>query len=172
MKTDKYEYTLISELISELEQAKEKFGNIPVTVRHCSPIFLNVMPYYYDGGYVVSDVNNIHSKFSSKDYSNGKGCSLREGLPNSFLDLQIIIPDSEEKLNGRSVREIDTEGWSFLCEMENEERQLFNGQLINYQWDKEKNQQKAYLASGEFAYGKSLHEAKLNLIKVYNESNS
>ena len=172
MKNDKIEYTSISELIKELEEIKEKIGDIPVCCKGSSPIRCEVEPYYYDGGYYVRDSKDPKNYLHSVTRKEGLG-GVSEGFHKSCVQIYDESIWEVHKLNGRSVREIDPENWQFLDEEEKKERDIFNGQLVKYSWEKDVDPNlkiyscKAYIDSGEFAFGEHMFGAKQNLIKLF-----
>ncbi len=168
MKNDKIEYTSISEFIKELEKIKEKCGDIPVCCKGSSPIRCEVEPYYYDGGYFARDAKDPKNYLHSITRKEGLGISA-EGFPKSCVQIYDESIWEAHKLNGRPVREIDPESWQFLDEEEKKEMDIFNGQLVKYNYDHDQKKYKAYLDSGEFALGEHMFGAKVNLVKLYQE---
>lgn len=171
-----YKYTKISDLIAELTAVLQERGDLPVTVRHATPVFTNVMPYYYDGGYTVRTADGAY--VTSRDYERGDS-DVRPGLPETFVDLASSQPNADDwnVVNGRSVREIDPDTWQYLEEQEAEERLIFSGQLVKYRIDNHPSgegnnrcyMQTAYLPSGEEGRGPSMADAKAALIRAYQE---
>ena len=178
MKTDKVIYTPISELIKELEEIKKNHGDIPVCYNGSSPVYTDVREYYYDGGYYLKDATNIQNYISSRSRTaDDKYTCITEGFPQSCVDIRGGMPGDWEdhSLNGRPVREIDPDSWEFLDKQEYEERKVFGGYIVKYAWEKQPNAKgyypvKAYLDSGEFAFGENMKEAREALTKIYTES--
>lgn len=170
MKNDKVSYTSISEFIDELKEILDKHGDLPVCVRGASPIWTDLLAYYYDGGFALQDVNDSANYISSRTWNpEKKYTEVTKGFPKCCVNLMTYDPFETQKLNGRSVREIDPESWTFLDEEELKERKIFDGQLIQYKYDDGQKKYKAFLESGEFAFGDCMFDARVNLTKLYQD---
>jgi hypothetical protein len=177
MKNDKVNYTSVSELISELQDIKDKHGDLPVCVQGSSPIWTDLLAYYYDGGFVLQDVNDSSNYIRSRTWDPEKKLTVcTEGFPKKCINLMDTKPHEFLCCNGRPIREIDPESWQFLDEKEQEERNIFGGQFVKfrntqvYNPDMKCYPYEAYLDSGESAIGPNMFEARENLKKIYTEN--
>lgn len=171
MQNDVVKYTSITDLIKDLTEALNTFGDIPVCIGGSSPIYTNPLPYYYDGGYVLQDVKDPKNFIRSKTWDKESGFTkATPGVPPNCVHLCFMLPEGGyNTLNGRDVRDIDPDTWEFLCEEEKSERDMFNGSLVNYSYDKNFKLFKAEIDSGEFSLGESRKVAKDNLIRLFLE---
>ncbi len=175
MKNEYVEYTSVDDLIKELQDiSKRGYGDYPVCVNGTSPIHVSSRPYYYDGGYIVRDINGDNYNFlrSRMRDESGKGLGMRPGVKETCFDLDICDATAYEKatIDGREVREMDVETWSFLDQKEQEEMAIFGG-LVRYKLSPTVDEAMgchpftAYLDSGLSAIGHNMNEAKENLKK-------
>lgn len=179
MKNNHIEYTSVDDLITELQTISKKgFGEYPVCVNGVSPVHVSSRPYYYDGGYLVRDATKGNYDFlrSRTRDENGKSLGMRPGVKDRCFDINTCNPTMSDhaSIDGRTVRDMDVETWSFLDEKEQEEIQTFGG-LVQYKLAKEKDDKlncypfTAYLESGESATGSSMYKARENLKKQFSK---
>jgi hypothetical protein len=171
MKNEQIEWVSIDDLIRMLQEEKERLdgdGTIPVCLNGISTIWLVPKPYYYDGGYYAVDAED---KTNVKHSRTGQG--VTPGFHDTCVDLWALNDDHDMKVNGRPVKEIDPKTWAFYDKLEQEERAIFGGQVVQYRLLEEKNEEwgcypfEAYLDSGETALGPCMKDAKETLIEVY-----
>ena len=162
-------YTTVGELIEELK----KYDPIaPVCLNGCALVYVDARPWYYDGGYVAQDSKDVSNYKRSKDYSLGNA-SMGEGFHTFCVDLVQNHPDSDDKVEGRSIREIDSESWEYLEKIELEEKNIFGGQIVKYRGAKAYSEEfkcwpmTAYLDSGEEATASCMRDAKNELIVIW-----
>lgn len=182
MKNEHIEFTSVDDLITELQEiSKGGYGDYPVCINGTSPVFVSSRPYYYDGGYIVRDASKDCSDFLRsrvRDEKSGyTGMRKDVGMKDQCFDVQSLDPtwDDEATIDGRTVRNMDVETWSFLDKKEQEEAAIFNGQLVKYQFAKKYDKKykchpfTAYLESGESAIGASMHDAKEKLKEQFSK---
>lgn len=175
MKDGKLNYTSVAELAAELDKIiKAGHGDYPVCINGIAYAFIGSRPYYYDGGYwaIEDDAHNTNEK--GRSFLRSRTNLANDiGFKSNCYDIRTIEPEPEDTLDGRLIQQIDTECWNYLDEREQEERKIFDGQLVKYEHLKERSKEldcypvKAYLASGEQAIGSSIEIAKKALIEVY-----
>lgn len=179
MQNKQIKYTSIDELIEMLLDVKKDHPDAAVCVNGVSAVFTIARPWYYDGGYVAQDVTNTSNFLRSRAERMEGMTTKAEGFPGVCVDLVSQEPAGDDlySLDGRSVRDIDPEGWDFLDEQESRERGLF-GELIQYEWTKNTRMAdghncaeiRAFLSSGLSALGTSRKEAKDALTLIFKES--
>lgn len=161
----------IDDLIKMLEEEKAELGGdgtVPVCINGISSIWLDRLPYYYDGGYCAIDVKDETNVMHSRS---GHGMSI--GFHQTRIDLRALDDDEDLKVEGRPVVEIDPDNWNWYIDRQQKERTQFDGQLVQYKLLKEKNEEmgcypfKAFLDSGESALGRNIAEAKKALLEKY-----
>lgn len=182
MENEHIKWTSIDDLIQLLEEIKTKHngdGTIPVCINGLSDIELTDLPFYYDGGYSAIDVNDdtnvIHSKIT-----NSKGYTEKTpGFHDRRIDLTEPGDDIYSKVNGRSVLEIDPYNWNWYIQLQQEERDQFDGQLVKYRILKEKNEKwgcypveasvscERLILGRIISLGRNMVEAKKNLLEEY-----
>lgn len=177
MDRDKYEYTMLSEVIEMLQSHLDKHGDTVFTYNGVSPVYLDCLPYFYDGGFAVKEKDKPNY-IGSKQYGENGG-HKHPDLPDHHVFLTGFrgLEDDESK-DGRSARDIE-ECWSFLDDQENEERKIFSGELIKYKRGPDIVEDKntylgviAYLDCGLSVHATNMAKAKEELIKLYKEQQS
>lgn len=169
------EYKTVGELIEELKKCDP---NAPVCIGGCAEVYVDSRPWYYDGGYIAKDAKNPNNFRRSKDYSGGSA-RMGDGFYIHCVDLLPQNPEEDHSLDGRKIREIDSDSWSFLEKIESEERTIFDNQIVQYKGTGEFSKEFgcypviAYLESGESAIAGCMSDAKKELIKIWrqNETN-
>lgn len=171
MKNEHIEWISIDDLIQMLEEQKgahEGDGTVPVCVNGISAFFLNPMPYYYDGGYFALDAQDVHNVKHSRD-----GQQMSKGFHKSCVELCARDDDPHMRFEGRSVMEVDPDRWDWYDKQQQEERAIFDGQLIKFTVAKERHEEwdcypfTAHVDSGESAMGRNMKDAKEALRKIY-----
>lgn len=170
------EYTSVDELIKELQNLSNKgYGNDPVSVNGVTSLDIGFQEYYYDGGYLLREMK--HDECSSdvtRNYLRSKNiCKEDSSLPKIAITISDTYVNEFDTIDGRKVREIRPRTWEFLDLEEQEERNMFDGQLVKYFFENKKDEKlgchpcHAYLADGQEAIGISMNKAKENLKKIY-----
>lgn len=75
MRYKNLEYTTVSELIQLLQDFADKdpkFANMPVAVEGNTPVYVTPEPYFYDGGYLIEDVEPQHDESTYVHYVRSK----------------------------------------------------------------------------------------------------
>ena len=171
MKNNEVVYTSISELVEQLLKIKENFGDLPVCCQGASPVHAEPRAYYYDGGYKLQDVKD-RTNFKRSRSFNGTHTVKSEGFADYCVDIFYPMPEAEDKLDNRRVREIDPDSWDYVDEMECEERKFFDGQIVQYTTlatpdEKGYYSYQAYVSSGQIGIGRSMNMAKEELMQKY-----
>jgi hypothetical protein len=178
MKNEYITWVSVDELIEKLEKIKKDLGGdgtVPVCINSMSDLCVSSRPFYYDGGYFARSSENLNNVLPSRN-KDRNGLSL--GFNGNCIDISARLPEDNELLEGRLVMEIDPDNWDWLDKQQQEERAEFGGQLIKYRVQKEKDPIwncypfRAYLDSGEEAFGPCMKDAKDALRIVYKSVNN
>ena len=153
----KPKFLTVAQMIEELEKYD---GDLPVAIDGVSDWIVDKIPFYYDGGFLAPSEES-HNNYLSSKVGSPTGTKKGEGFPNTFLRITSGDPNMSKnnKINGRSIREIDPDGWDFLEIEEMKERNIFDGEIVRYIGSKTKDEKlgcypmKAYLDSGMEAIG-------------------
>ncbi len=178
----KYQYTKISDLITELEKIKESHGDVAVATcgdeGWAATVYPDLQPYYYDGGFYVQETGPGPN--GQKNFVSSRKIDLKdpENKPLTFVvKLKGVYFEDDTNFNGRPIREINPGDFTWLDDMEQEIRMKFGGELPKYRWLKYFNQEmqcypaEAFLESGLSALGKNIKEAQEALAEKYKLKN-
>jgi hypothetical protein len=170
MKNGNVEYTSVDELIVELQKiSKDGHGDYPVCVNGVSPVFVDSRPSHYDGGYLVRDASKGNYNFlrSCPRDEDGNRTGIHPDVKDMCFDVMSCDPTGEDTatIDGRTVRDIEPETWSFLDAIEQKEMVDFGG-LVKYKIASKVDKEMgyfpftAYLESGESAIGSNMKNAR------------
>lgn len=92
MRFNHLEFTTVSELIKLLQDFADKdpkFANMPVAVDGNTPVYITPEPYFYDGGYLIEDVERQHDESTYVHYVRSK--SIMKSNPESPFGFALHI---------------------------------------------------------------------------------
>lgn len=159
-----YEYTSVSDLITQLQLVRNNLGDIPVVLSTnkglSSCLRASVLPFYMEGGFLLQKGVNSNNKpnwvQSKKDFNTPFTfpCDQALYLTNVFIDKDDTFKDIE-------VQNLDPKAYANLDELERFQRNRFGGSIPNIKFEKIGEQLLfvAQLSNGLKGYGKTRAEA-------------